>query len=154
MSLNPEAIILSPGPCTPTESGICPEVVRQLHTKFPILGVCLGHQVIGEVFGAAVGGAGRIMHGKIDEIRHVEDALFNSVPENFTAARYHSLAVSALERAPELMALAVSASDGSLMAMKHRAYPVYGLQFHPESYASEYGLEIARNFIGIAQAYK
>lgn len=149
-ALKPTAIILSPGPCTPAESGICPEVVRKLHARIPILGVCLGHQVIGDVFGANVGGADRIMHGKVDRIRHIEDALFGLVPEEFTAARYHSLAVSALDKAPELRPLAFSTTDGSLMAIKHRNYPVYGLQFHPESYASEYGLEIARNFIRIS----
>ncbi len=151
LAMEPTAIILSPGPCTPTESGICPEVVRQLHSKIPILGVCLGHQVIGEVFGAVVGSAGRIMHGKTDRVQHSEEALFQTIPPEFTAARYHSLAVSALEQATELVPLAFSATDGSLMAMKHVNYPVYGLQFHPESFASEYGLEIAQNFLQIAQ---
>lgn len=150
-AMSPDAVILSPGPCTPAESGICPEVVRQMYTEIPILGVCLGHQVIGDVFGAHVGGAGRIMHGKVDRIRHEEDPLFGSVPEEFIAARYHSLAVSALENAPELRPLAYSVSDGSLMAMRHKDYPVYGLQFHPESYASQFGLEIAENFLRIAQ---
>lgn len=149
-AMNPDAIILSPGPCTPLESGICPEVVQTLHKDFPILGVCLGHQVIGQVFGATVGGAGRIMHGKVDSIQHLEDPLFQLVPKQFSAARYHSLAVSHLELAPELRPLAYSASDGSLMAMGHRSYPVYGLQFHPESFASQYGLEIAKNFIGLS----
>lgn len=151
-ALTPTSIILSPGPCTPSESGVCPDVVRELHKLIPILGVCLGHQVIGDIFGAKVGGADQIMHGKIDRIRHLDDPLFESIPEEFTAARYHSLAVSELEHAPELQPLAYSATDGSLMAMKHRSYPVYGLQFHPESFASQYGLEIARNFIQIAEA--
>ncbi len=154
LALNPQALILSPGPCTPAESGICPEVVRKLYNRIPILGVCLGHQVIGEVFGAKVGGAGRIMHGKTDRIMHEEEELFGSVSEEFTAARYHSLAVSELEQAPALIPLAFSVTDGSLMAMKHRHYPVYGLQFHPESFASEYGLEIAQNFLKIAAAYQ
>lgn len=149
-ALKPQAVILSPGPCTPAESGICPEVVRQLHAELPILGVCLGHQVIGEVFGATVGGAGRIMHGKVDRIRHLEDPLFHAVPETFQAARYHSLAVSALEEAPSLCPLAVSDTDGSLMAMRHKDYPVYGLQFHPESFASQFGIEIAGNFLSLA----
>lgn len=144
---NPAAVILSPGPCTPTESGICPEVVRKLHPHIPILGVCLGHQVIGEVFGAKVSGADRIMHGKTDRIRHTDDMLFQDVPEEFTAARYHSLAVSELQNAPELIPIAHSLSDGALMALRHRRYPVFGVQFHPESYASEYGLNIARNFL-------
>lgn len=151
-ALNPEALILSPGPCTPAESGICPEAVRKLHAQLPILGVCLGHQVIGSVFGAHVGSAGRIMHGKTDRITHTSEALFSGIPEEFTAARYHSLAVSALEQAPALEPLAFSATDGSLMALKHRNYPVYGLQFHPESFASAYGLEIAANFLHIAAA--
>lgn len=150
-ALGPASIILSPGPCTPSESGVCPDAVRKLHKSIPILGVCLGHQVIGDVFGAKVGGADQIMHGKTDKIRHLDDPLFQSIPEEFTAARYHSLAVSELELAPELQPLAYSATDGSLMAMKHRSYPVYGLQFHPESFASQYGLEIARNFIRIAE---
>lgn len=151
-ALNPAALIISPGPCTPAESGICPDAVRQLYKTVPILGICLGHQVIGQVFGGQVGGAGRIMHGKTDRIRHTGEALFKTVPEEFTAARYHSLAVSGLAQAPELIPLACSVSDGSLMALKHKDYPVYGLQFHPESFASEYGLEIAGNFLTLAAA--
>lgn len=144
---NPAAVILSPGPCTPAESGICPEVVRKLHSRIPMLGVCLGHQVIGAVFGARVSGAGRIMHGKTDRIHHTGDMLFQDIPKEFTAARYHSLAVSELQDAPELIPIAHSVSDGSLMALRHRRYPVFGVQFHPESYASEYGQSIARNFL-------
>lgn len=147
----PAALILSPGPCTPAESGICPEAVRKLYPHIPILGVCLGHQVIGEVFGARVAGAGRIMHGKTDRIHHADDPLFCDMPQEFTAARYHSLSVSEIHKAPELIPIAHSSSDGTLMALRHRRYPVYGVQFHPESYASQYGLELARNFLKLTQ---
>lgn len=146
-ALSPAAIILSPGPGTPAESGICPEVVRAFHGRLPILGVCLGHQVIGEVFGAVVSGASRIMHGKTDTIRHVEDPFFQDMPETFTAARYHSLAVDALDQAPDLRCIARSESDGTVMAMRHIRFPVYGVQFHPESFATEWGASMARNFI-------
>lgn len=151
--LAPKAVLLSPGPCTPAESGVCPRLVRAVHRQIPILGVCLGHQVIGEVFGASVERASRIMHGKTDTLRHTGDPLFRGVPEAFTAARYHSLAVKRLEAAPELMPLAFSGTDGTLMALRHRKYPVYGLQFHPESFASQYGQTIAGNFLSIASAH-
>lgn len=145
----PSGIILSPGPCTPAESGVCPEVVRKLHPHIPILGVCLGHQVIGEIFGARVAGAGRIMHGKTDGITHGEDPLFRRIPREFTATRYHSLCVHDIENAPELIPIAYSVTDGTLMALRHRQFPVYGVQFHPESYASEYGLELGQNFLDL-----
>lgn len=151
--LAPKAILLSPGPCTPAESGICPQLVRSVHRQIPILGVCLGHQVIGEVFGAAVERADRVMHGRTDTLRHSGDPLFFGVSEAFTAARYHSLAVKRLQAAPQLTPLAVSATDGTLMALKHRVYPTYGLQFHPESFASQFGREIAGNFLSIASDY-
>lgn len=149
VEMAPQAVVLSPGPCTPAEAGICMEAASRLYDRFPMLGVCLGHQVIGQVLGATVEGAQRIMHGKTDRIVHRPDPLFQGIPETFTAARYHSLAVSQLERAPDLLPIASSASDGTLMALRHREHPVYGLQFHPESFASEHGLDIALNFLKI-----
>lgn len=148
--IDPTAVILSPGPCTPAESGNCPSIVEQLHSQYPLLGVCLGHQIIGSVFGATVERAGTIMHGKTDRIALNPDPFFNGLPPAITAARYHSLEVTRLEASKVLTPLAFAESDHCLMAMKHKDYPVYGLQFHPESYASEYGAEMAQNFLAIA----
>ena len=154
LKLSPAALLISPGPCTPAESGICPDAIRLLYDRIPMLGVCLGHQVIGHVFGAQVAVADRIMHGKTDRITHMQDRLFASVPEEFIAARYHSLAVTIPENSNHLVPLARSSTDGSLMAIRHRQHPVYGLQFHPESFASQNGMDIASNFINIAKNSK
>jgi len=142
-----QGIVLSPGPCGPLESGICPEVVRQLHTKIPILGVCLGHQVIGSVFGAEVTRGAEPVHGKTDTVSHTGDALFEGIPTHFTATRYHSLIVNPNEAFPKLAVTAVSETDQTVMAIRHRDYPVFGVQFHPESYASECGTELIQNFL-------
>lgn len=139
-------IVLSPGPCGPEEAGICQDVVRQYQGKVPILGVCLGHQVIGSVYGARVLRGAEPVHGKTDTVRHTDGGLFCDIPASFTATRYHSLIVEP-EGVPELRVTARSATDDTVMAMEHSQYPVYGLQFHPESFASEYGSEMIRNFL-------
>lgn len=153
-SLNPEGIILSPGPCTPKEAGICIEVVKKLHKEYPIFGVCLGHQVIGEAFGSRVVGAGRILHGKMDHILHQEQSLFENIKTGFKATRYHSLIIEKDSLTPELEVIATAESDGMIMAVRHREYPVYGVQFHPESYATECGKQIADNFINMLKDHK
>ncbi len=149
VALAPDAIVLSPGPCTPKESGICPDVVRAFHDKVPMLGVCLGHQVIGDVFGATVKGADNIIHGKLDVIHHDASDLFENIEPDFTATRYHSLIIDPDTLTDELCITARAKMDNTIMSVKHREYPVYGLQFHPESYGTKEGVKIIRNFIKI-----
>ena len=145
-NLNPGRIILSPGPCTPSEAGVCVEVVRELHKEFPILGVCLGHQAIGEALGGKVVKAGEIFHGKTSSIVHTGKEIFSNIPSPFTATRYHSLIV---ERDTLPMCLEVTAwtDNGVIMGLRHREYPTFGVQFHPESIATEHGKQILENFL-------
>lgn len=153
-ALNPDGIILSPGPCTPKEAGICIDVVKQLHTEYPIFGVCLGHQVIGEAFSSKVINAGRILHGKTDNIIHSGNTIFKNIKQNFTATRYHSLIIEKETISTELEIIATAMSDQMIMAVQHKKHPVYGVQFHPESYATESGNEIADNFLSIIKNRK
>jgi anthranilate synthase component 2 len=147
----PDAIVLSPGPCTPNEAGICLDLVRAAAGKTPILGVCLGHQAIGQVFGGKVVRASLPMHGKISTVTHNGQKLFRGVNGPFQATRYHSLIV---ERASAPDELEVTAeADGLIMAMSHRRLNVHGVQFHPESIASEHGKTILANFLDLAKAH-
>ena len=147
----PDAIVLSPGPCTPNEAGICLDLVRAASETTPILGVCLGHQTIGQAFGAEVVRAPAPMHGKLSFIEHNAQGIFRGLNGPFQATRYHSLVI---ERATAPADLEVSAeSDGLIMAIAHRDRPVYGVQFHPESIASEHGRQILRNFLDLAAAF-
>ena len=152
--MKPDGIILSPGPCTPNEAGICIEVVKALGENYPILGVCLGHQVIGQAFGGKVVGAGRIIHGKTEAIHHSGQGLFENIINKFKATRYHSLIIEKQSMPIELAIMATADSDGMIMAIQHRQYPIYGLQFHPESYGTDYGKEMADNFIRLMKNYK
>ncbi len=152
--INPSGILLSPGPCTPKEAGICLDVVKALHQDYPILGVCLGHQVIGEAFGANIINAGRILHGKMESIRHNAHDMFSGIPMDFKATRYHSLIIDESTLSKDLTIAASAKSDGKIMAIAHKHHPVYGLQFHPESYSTEYGKEMANNFIRITKKIK
>jgi len=146
----PDAIVLSPGPCTPNEAGICLDLVRAAADTTPILGVCLGHQAIGQVFGGKVVRAPLPMHGKISTVTHSGQKLFRGVNGPFHATRYHSLVV---ERAGAPDELEVTAeADGLIMAMSHRRLNVHGVQFHPESIASEHGKTILANFLDLAKA--
>ncbi|MBP3543827.1 MAG: aminodeoxychorismate/anthranilate synthase component II [Lachnospiraceae bacterium] len=146
-ALNPERIILSPGPGKPKEAGICEELVRRLGAKIPILGVCLGHQAICEVYGATVTYAGRLMHGKQSQVKILDEgSLFRGLGETLKVARYHSLAARKDTIPTELKVTAV-ADDGEIMAVEHREYPVYGLQFHPESILTPEGKQIVKNFM-------
>ena len=142
--LRPEKIVLSAGPGRPGDSGICLDVITRLHRSVPLLGVCLGHECIGEVFGARVVHARRVLHGKTSKIRHNGRGLFRDVPNPFVAARYHSLA---LDRAPAGFELSATADDGEVMGIRHKNLPIYGIQFHPESFMTPSGDRIMKNFL-------
>ena len=145
--LNPEAIILSPGPGKPENAGICIDIVRQFHDRIPILGVCLGHQVICEAFGGTVSHAKRLMHGKSSKISLDYDYIFKALPAEITVGRYHSLSLIADTLPDSLEVISKSKDDGEIMAVKHKEYNVYGLQFHPESILTPDGATIMENFI-------
>jgi anthranilate synthase component 2 len=148
----PDAIVLSPGPCTPNEAGICLDLVRAASETTPILGVCLGHQTIGQAFGGEVVRAPHPMHGKASRIEHNARGLFRGLNGPFQATRYHSLVI---ERStiPADLEVSAEADDGVIMAVSHRERPAHGVQFHPESIASEHGHQILRNFLDLAAAF-
>ncbi|OGA33415.1 MAG: anthranilate/aminodeoxychorismate synthase component II [Betaproteobacteria bacterium RIFCSPLOWO2_12_FULL_64_23] len=145
-ALAPARIVISPGPCTPNEAGICVPLVREFAGKLPILGVCLGHQAIGAAFGAAIVHAGRVMHGKTSAIRHESKGVFAGLPSPFRATRYHSLAI---ERAslPDCLEVTAEAEDGEIMGVRHRRFALEGVQFHPESILTEHGHALLKNFL-------
>lgn len=146
--MNPESIIISPGPGKPEDAGICEDVVRQLKDEYPILGVCLGHQSICEVFGAKVTYAKQLMHGKQGEMTILkEDPIFEGLGESFKGARYHSLSADRNTIPDELEVIAIDGKDGEVMAVKHKEYPIYGLQFHPESVLTPEGKTLVNNFL-------
>jgi anthranilate synthase component 2 len=149
LALSPEAIVLSPGPCTPREAGICMDLIRAAAGRVPLLGVCLGHQAIGQVFGGEVVRGPTPMHGKVSQVRHDGTDIFAGVPTPFLATRYHSLVVRR-ETLPPTLVETARTEDGIVMALRHRSLPIFGVQFHPESIASEHGHDILRNFIAIA----
>jgi anthranilate synthase/aminodeoxychorismate synthase-like glutamine amidotransferase len=142
----PSHIVISPGPCTPDQAGISVDVVRKLGERFPIFGVCLGHQAIGQAFGARVVRAPVLMHGKTSEIFHDGDPLFDGIPSPFTATRYHSLIV-AREGLPACLKITAWTDDGTIMALRHQHYPVWGVQFHPESILTQDGKRLLANFL-------
>ncbi|MCC3861023.1 anthranilate synthase component II [Pseudemcibacter aquimaris] len=146
---NPEGIILSPGPCTPDEAGICMEIIEKLGADIPILGVCLGHQSIGQVYGGKVIRAPYLMHGKISPISHENKTIFNGFKNPFNATRYHSLIVER-ESVPDCLEITSETADGLIMGLSHKEHPVHGVQFHPESIASEHGHDLLKNFIDLA----
>lgn len=145
-TMQPERIILSPGPKSPKEAGICLEVVRQFYQNIPILGICLGHQCIGEAFGGVVSYAKELFHGKQSKMFHDGSGLFAGIDSPVKVARYHSLAVQR-EGLPECLKVTAVTEDGEIMAVEHKAYPVYGLQFHPESIYTQHGKRMIENFI-------
>lgn len=145
-ALAPERIVLSPGPKSPKEAGICIDAVREFYDKIPILGICLGYQSIGEAFGATVSYAKKIFHGKQSEITHTGDSVFTGIDSPIKVARYHSLAVKK-EGLPDCLRILAETDDGEIMAMRHKEYPVVGLQFHPESIYTEHGKRMLENFI-------
>jgi anthranilate synthase component II len=152
IAADPDAIVLSPGPCTPKEAGICLDLIEQASTKIPILGVCLGHQAIGDAFGGRVVRAPLPVHGKLSEIRHRGEGIFRGINGPFQATRYHSLVVER-EDLPGELAVTADTDDGLIMGLAHRRLPVHGVQFHPESIASEHGYVLLQNFLDIAAAW-
>ena len=144
--LNPQAIFLSPGPCTPREAGITVDVIREFHTSVPLMGICLGHQSIGYAFGGDVVRAARVMHGKVSPVHHDGKTIFAGLPNPFTAGRYHSLLVSS-ETLPDCLEISAQTAEGEIMGLRHKEYPVEGIQFHPESVLTPQGKRIIRNFL-------
>ncbi len=146
LAMEPEAIVLSPGPCTPTEAGICVELIRAAAGRVPVFGVCLGHQSIGQAFGGRIVRAPELMHGKTSPILHEGDGVFATLPSPFEATRYHSLIVEE-ESLPEELVITARSEDGLIMGLRHREHEIHGVQFHPESIASRHGHDILRNFL-------
>lgn len=144
--LDPDAIFLSPGPCTPKEAGITVDVIRHFHTKIPIMGICLGHQSIGYAFGAEVIRSDRIMHGKTSGVINDGQTIYRGVPSPFTAARYHSLILNR-DSMPACLEISAETEEGEIMGIRHREYHVEGVQFHPESILTPNGKRIIRNFL-------
>jgi len=145
-ALNPDHILISPGPCTPNEAGISLSLIEHFKGKVPILGVCLGHQSIGQVFGGEVIRAERLMHGKTSPILHDGKTVFKDLPSPFTATRYHSLIVKR-ETLPDCLEISAETAEGEIMGLRHKEYPIEGVQFHPESIITDHGLTILRNFL-------
>ena len=146
LALKPQGIVLSPGPGYPESAGICLDLVREAAGTVPLLGVCLGHQAIGQAFGARIVRAPKLMHGKLSPIRHAGNGLFEGLPQDFRATRYHSLAVER-DSLPETLKVNAETDQGVIMGLTHRDYPLFGVQFHPESIASEHGHALLANFL-------
>jgi len=149
--MKPDHLVVSPGPCTPNEAGISVEAIQQLGPEIPTLGVCLGHQSIGQAFGGEVVRADRIMHGKVSDIRHNGHAVFQGVDSPFPATRYHSLIIKR-DTCPDMLEITAETDAGEIMAVAHREYPIWGVQFHPESILTGAGKQIIANFLGKAPA--
>jgi len=146
----PSAIVISPGPCTPNEAGISVPLIQSFAGRIPILGVCLGHQAIGQAFGGKIVRAGRVMHGKVSPVTHDGRGVFAELPSPFTATRYHSLAIERTTM-PACLAITATADDGEVMGVRHREWPVEGVQFHPEAILTEHGHALLRNFLESAR---
>jgi anthranilate synthase component 2 len=149
LALRPEALLLSPGPCTPNEAGICLDLIAKANGSVPILGVCLGHQSIGQVYGGKVVRAPVPMHGKLSRIHHTGKSVFRGLNNDFLATRYHSLTI-APESMPADLVVTATSEDGVIMGVMHKTHPVHGVQFHPESIASENGHALLQNFLRLA----
>jgi anthranilate synthase component 2 len=147
----PDAIVLSPGPCTPREAGICLDLIKAAEGRVPLFGVCLGHQAIGEAYGGDVVRAPRPVHGKVATVEHKAETIFHGINGPFQATRYHSLVVRR-ETLPDVLQITAE-TDGLIMGLSHRTAPTHGVQFHPESIASEHGATIVKNFLDLAQAW-
>jgi anthranilate synthase component 2 len=151
-AMDPDGIVLSPGPCTPNEAGICLSLIGELGSTIPTFGVCLGHQAIGQVYGGRVVRAPSLMHGKVSEIRHGGRSVFRGINGPFKATRYHSLTI-APDSVPDVLEVTAASNDDVIMGVMHRSHPVHGVQFHPESIASEHGHQILKNFLDIADTW-
>jgi len=145
-ALAPERIVISPGPCTPAEAGISVELIRRFAGRVPILGVCLGHQAIGQAFGGNVVRADRVMHGKLSPVAHEGEGVFAGLPSPFLATRYHSLAIER-DSLPSSLAVTATADDGEIMGIRHREFAIEGVQFHPEAILTEHGKRLLDNFL-------
>jgi anthranilate synthase/aminodeoxychorismate synthase-like glutamine amidotransferase len=145
-ALKPDKVIISPGPCTPNEAGISVPLIKALAGKVPLLGVCLGHQSIGQAFGGDIVRAGRLMHGKTSPIRHDGKGVFTGLPSPFDATRYHSLVIDRATM-PECLEITAETDQGEVMGVRHKTLPIEGVQFHPESVLTEHGKELLRNFV-------
>ena len=145
-NLKPKAIVLSPGPCTPNEAGICLNLIEELKNKFPILGICLGHQSIGQAFGAKIIKCKEIMHGKIDEMEHNNHQIFSNIKKNFSATRYHSLVIDP-NTLPSDFIITAQTKNKIIMGIAHTLLPIYGFQFHPESIGTDVGKTLLTNFL-------
>jgi anthranilate synthase component 2 len=150
-ALGPEKIVISPGPCSPNEAGVSLEVIERLGRSIPILGVCLGHQALGQAYGGKVVHAKTLMHGKVSAIAHTGQGVFAGLPSPFIATRYHSLAVER-ESLPDCLEITAWTEDGEIMGLRHREFRVEGVQFHPESILSEHGHALLANFLGVRPA--
>ncbi len=148
-ALKPEAVLLSPGPCSPNEAGICLDLLATAPEAMPVFGVCLGHQAMGQAFGGEVIRAKALMHGKTSPIEHEGKGVFRGLPSPFTATRYHSLAVKR-ETLPNVLEVTAWTADGEIMGLSHRSRPIHGVQFHPESIATEHGHDLLANFLDLA----
>lgn len=146
LSLEPRAIVISPGPCTPNEAGIALDLVREASSGIPILGVCLGHETIGQAFGGRVVRADKPMHGKLSPIIHDGSGILSGIPDRFEATRYHSLVLEP-ESLPACLDISARTEDGTIMAIKHKRREIYGVQFHPESISTQHGHRILKNFL-------
>ncbi|WP_333587133.1 anthranilate synthase component II [Phenylobacterium sp.] len=151
LALKPEGVLLSPGPCTPNEAGICLDLLAAAPEDLPILGVCLGHQAIGQAFGGEVIRASQLMHGKTSLMHHAGEGVFAGLPNPFTATRYHSLSVKR-DTMPEVLKITAWTEDGEVMGLQHVSRPIFGVQFHPESIATEGGHALLSNFLDLAGA--
>jgi anthranilate synthase component 2 len=152
LDMKPEGIVLSPGPCTPNEAGICLEVIRKADGRLPILGVCLGHQAIGQVYGGRIVRAPQPMHGKLSKIHHTGKSVFRGLNNDFNATRYHSLTI-APESMPQSLDVTARSDDGVIQGVMHKSHPVHGVQFHPESIATENGHALLKNFLDIVRDF-
>lgn len=151
--MHPDYIVISPGPCSPREAGISVEVIQRLGNKYPILGVCLGHQSIGYAFGGDIVRADRIMHGKISPIYHKNHPLFKDIPSPFQATRYHSLLIRR-DTCPHVLDIIAETAEGEIMAVAHKELPIWGVQFHPESILTQFGKVLLKNFLELGKLYK
>jgi anthranilate synthase component 2 len=152
LAMKPEAIVLSPGPCTPNEAGICLDLIRKADGRMPILGVCLGHQAIGQIYGGTIVRAPEPMHGKVSRIHHTGKGVFRGLNNDFLATRYHSLTI-APESMPDVLEVTATSADGVIQGVMHKSHPVHGVQFHPESIASENGHALLANFLALAKEF-
>ncbi|MEZ0323374.1 MAG: aminodeoxychorismate/anthranilate synthase component II [Hydrogenothermaceae bacterium] len=148
-----DAIVISPGPCSPNEAGISVDVIKTFKGVYPILGVCLGHQSIGQAFGAKIVKAKCLMHGKTSDIYHNQKGIFEGIPSPFKAVRYHSLVIDE-STLPEDIEITARSDDGEIMGIEHKIYPIWGVQFHPESILTEYGKKLLENFLRLSENYR